>query len=218
MELLERFTAIARDAGFELPAALAEWYRTSRAGMPAGKAMAGVYDLEWLTPDASQREIDEWLNPAAQHGIRFFPFAQSGGGDPYCLVRLPDGREGVTCIWHDDENSQIDYASFADFVAASYLLSYADLSHLGHDENEIADTIRAGLACSAPALPPAHAEALLVPAQNAVVQRPYQSGPRARPIPVPALLAQEDAEARAASFTLKAPVVFGIVPSWEVDA
>lgn len=218
MELLERFTAIARDAGFELPAPLAQWYRTNSAGSPSGQAMGGVYDLEWLTPEASEREIDEWLNPEAQHGIRFFPFAQSGGGDLYCLVRLADGREGVTCIWHDDEHSQLEYASFADFVAASYLQSYADLSHLGDDENDIADTIRAGLACSTPALPPAHAEALLVPAQNAVVLREYQSGPRARPIQVPALLAQEDAEARAASFTLKAPVVFAVVPSWEVGA
>ncbi|OZI47902.1 SMI1/KNR4 family protein [Bordetella genomosp. 5] len=217
MELLERFTAIARDAGFDLPAPLAQWYRTDSAGNHTGKAMDGVYDFEWLTPDASEREIEEWLNPDAQQGIRFFPFAQSGGGDFYALVRLADGREGVACIWHDDENSQIDYANFADFVAASYLQSYADLSHLGDDESAIADTIRAGLACSTPALPPAHAEALLVPAQNAVVARAYQSGPRARPIQVPALLAQEDAEARAASFTLKEPLVFAVVPSWEVD-
>ncbi|WP_176461329.1 SMI1/KNR4 family protein [Bordetella genomosp. 1] len=218
MDLLSTFTDIARQAGFELPPELAAWYRSGVAGTPDGAAMAAVYDFEWLDPEDSQRDIDEWLNPAAQNGNRYFPFAQSGAGDAYCLVRLADGREGVACVWHDDDESRLDHASFADFVAASHLSSFADLSHLDGDADDLAAAVRASLNSSTAALPAPHAEALLAPARQAVTQQPYKTGPKARPTLVPALLPQDDAEARAARFRVPEPVVFGVVAQWEIEA
>lgn len=218
MTLPATFTDIARHAGFTLPAELAAWYEAGATGSDDTRAMAAVYDFEWISPETSQETIDEWLNPAAQDGKRFFPFAESGAGDAYCLVRLTDGREGVALVWHDSETSSIDYASFADFVVASHLSSYADLSHLGGDDEDLAAFVRASLAVTAASLPASHAEAMLAPAQSEVSQMPFKAGPKARPEMVPALLAQDAAEAQAAGFRLAEPVEFAVVARWEIDA
>lgn len=215
MTLLDTFTDLARRAGLTLPVELAAWYRAGVTGTDDARAMAAVYDFEWITPQACQQTIDEWLNPAAQHGNRFFPFAESGAGDAYCLVRLADGREGVALVWHDSETSSIAYASFADFVAATHFSSYADLSHL--DEEDPGAFIRASLAVTASSLPASHADAMLAPAQGEVVRLPFKAGPKARPEMVSALLAQDAAEARAAEFMLVQPVEFAVVAQWEID-
>ncbi|QEI04957.1 SMI1/KNR4 family protein [Pigmentiphaga aceris] len=218
MTLLNTFTDIARQAGFTLPDTLAAWYGAGMTNSDDIRAMAPVYDFEWISPASAQQTMEEWLNPAAQHGNRFFPFAESGAGDAYCLVKLADGREGVAQVWHDSDTSSIEYASFADFVAATHLESYADLSHLSKADDALSVFVRASLVRSTPALPAAHTEAMLTPAQEEVSQRPFKSGPKARPQMVPALLAQEDAESRAAGFMMAAPVEFGVVPRWEIDA
>lgn len=211
------FANIARHAGFTLPAELIAWYEAGATGNNNTRAMAAVYDVEWISPEVCQETIAEWLNPAAQRGNRFFPFAESGAGDAYCLVKLADGREGVALVWHDSETSSIDYASFADFVAASHLSSYADLSHL-EGEGDLAAFVRASLAVTATALPASHAEAIRAPAQGAVLRLPFKAGPKARPEMVPALLPQDVAESQAAGFRLVKPVEFEVVARWEIDA
>lgn len=217
MDSPDAFTAIARQAGLMLPATLAAWYRD---GLTQGDthAMALVYDFEWITPEDSQRIIDEWLNPAAQHGNRFFPFAESGAGDAYCLVKLADGREGVAMVWHDDDTSEIAHASFDDFVVAMHLTSYADLSHIGADEAGTLTLIRDSLARSTPALPAAHAEALSAPLAHGVSRQPFRTGPKARPEMVRALLAQDEAESQAQAFTLASPIAFEVVAAWDIES
>ena len=216
MPPLDAFTDLAREAGFTLPTALMDWYRAEATGTDDARAMAPVYDFDWISPERGQEIIDEWLNAAAQHGNRFFPFAESGGGDAYCLVRLADGQEGVALVWHDADNSRIDYASFADFVVAAHLESYADLSHLEMPDDDLAAFVRANLARNAPALPAAHAEAMLMPARGEVSRLPFKPGPKARPEMVPALLPQDVAEAQAAAFKLAAPLTFQVVAQWEI--
>jgi hypothetical protein len=211
------FTDIARHTGFTLPAELAAWYEADVTGVDDTRAMAAVYDFEWISAQAAQEIIDEWLNPAAQHGNRFFPFAESGAGDAYCLVRLADGQEGVALVWHDSATSSIDHASFTDFVAAAHLRSYTNLSHLDSPDEDLAAFIRASLALSIPALPAAHADAIAGPVQGEVSRQPFKSGPKARPEMVPALLTQDEAEARAAGFRLAAPVGFEVVARWEIE-
>jgi hypothetical protein len=217
LTLLDTFTDIARRAGFTLPAELAAWHDTGLTGSDNMRAMAAVYDIEWISAETSQQTIDEWLNPAAQHGNRFFPFAESGAGDAYCVVKLASGQEGVALVWHDADTSSIEYASFADFVAAAHLRSYADLSHLDEADEDIAAFVRSSLAVSTRSLPASHRDAILTPAQAEVSRLPFKSGPKARPEMVPALLAQDVAEAQAATFMLAEPVEFPVVARWEIE-
>ncbi|WP_144632053.1 SMI1/KNR4 family protein [Bordetella genomosp. 13] len=218
MDLLSSFTDIARSAGFELPPELAAWYREGVAHADADTpAMAEVYDFEWITPEQCRQTIDEWLNPEAQDGNRFFPFAESGAGDAYCLVRLADGREGVSMVWHDDDENDIEYATFADFVAGTYLGSYANLSYLRASLEEIGTAIRASLEVTAPALPESHAKAITAPARVAVRERTYRTGPKAKPETVPSLLPQQEAEAGAERFKRRTPIWFTVVARWDIE-
>jgi hypothetical protein len=218
LTLLDTFTDIAGRAGFTLPETLAAWYRDGLTGSDDARAMAAVHDFEWISPDASQQVIDEWLNPAAQHGNRFFPFAESGAGDANCLVKLADGQEGAGLVWHDAHTSSIEHASFADFVVAAHLRSYADLSHLATPDADLSAFIGASVAAMTPSLPTAHADALLAPTKEGVSRLPFKSGPKARPEMVPALLAQDAAESQAAAFALAEPIEFEVVASWEIEA
>lgn len=218
MDLLESFTDIARKAGFELPSELTAWYREGVAHADADTpAMADVYDFEWMSPQQCQQTIEEWLNPEAQDGNRFFPFAESGAGDAYCLVRLADGRQGVSMVWHDDDENDIEYDTFADFVAGTYLNSYANLSYLGDDAHEIGAAMRASLEVTAPALPEHHAKAITAPARVAVKARTFRTGPKAKPETVPSLLPQQDAEAGAERFKRSSPIWFTVVVREDIE-
>lgn len=218
MDLLKSFTDIAQKAGFELPPELAAWYGEGVAHADADTpAMADVYDFEWISPEQCQQVIDEWLNPEAQDGIRFFPFAESGAGDAYCLVRLADGRQGVSLVWHDDDENDIEYDSFADFVAGTYLASYANLSYLGDDTQEIGKAMRASLEVTAPALPEHHAKIISAPARLSVQKRTFRTGPKAKPETVPSLLPQEDAENGAERFKRSSPIWFTVVARWDIE-
>lgn len=109
------------------------WRERCLHGPPA---LISLYDFEWITASDSQQHIEQWLNPEAQQGRRFFPFAESGAGDVYCLTLMDDGAPGVALIQHDAEYSRIAYRSFDDFICASFLETFADMSHLVDDFSE----------------------------------------------------------------------------------
>ncbi|WP_051281768.1 SMI1/KNR4 family protein [Azovibrio restrictus] len=99
-------------------------------------ALISLYDFEWITASGSRQHIEQWLNPEDQQGRRFLPFAESGAGDVYCLTPIDDGAPGVALILHDAEYSRIAYRSFDDFICASFLETFADMSHLVDDFSE----------------------------------------------------------------------------------
>ena len=105
-------------------------------------------DFEWLTADDSRNTIEEWLNPAFQHGRRYLPFAQSGAGDAWCLVPVDEeSPAGVALIRHDTEMSELGYRSFSDFVCVQFLQAFSDMDHLvasdGFSAEEACQIVRA---------------------------------------------------------------------------
>lgn len=96
-------------------------------------ALSCAYDFEWIDAQQAQESIDHWLNPNAQMGMTFLPFAQSGSGDCYCLIKTP-GLAGVGRVDHDGSEFFIANASFEDFVFHQLLESLADFSHLVNED------------------------------------------------------------------------------------
>ncbi|MDL5364630.1 SMI1/KNR4 family protein [Xanthomonas sp. NCPPB 2654] len=220
--MLDAFESIAADAGFALPPLLADWYRRGLTTLADDTvpALGSDYDIEWLDPPACRQTIDEWLNPQAQQGIAFFPFAQSGAGDAYCLVRLPDQRHGVACVWHDADDSTLQYASFDAFVAARFTHVFADLGAVpveGLDVAEVAQFVQQDVARCTEAMEAPLRELLRQQSRLPVQSLDYRSGPKARPETVDALIPQAVQQAQLASLELASPVAFAIVPRWELE-
>src|SRR6478735_4169535 len=65
------------DYGADVKAWVADWRANKLAAQPA---LSCIDDFEWIKADEAAETIDEWLNPAYQHGRRFLPFAQTGAG------------------------------------------------------------------------------------------------------------------------------------------
>lgn len=143
------FQLLASESGIPLPDSLqrllasgktrysADWPSSWREQcLHEPPALISLYDFEWITASDSRQHIEQWLNPEAQQGRRFLPFAESGAGDVYCLTPMDDGAPGVALIQHDAEYSRIAYRSFNDFICASFLETFADMSHLVDDFSE----------------------------------------------------------------------------------
>ncbi|MDR3158364.1 MAG: SMI1/KNR4 family protein [Zoogloeaceae bacterium] len=96
-------------------------------------ALSATYDLEWLDDNEPSSVLSEWLAPEYQHGNFFVPFAQSGGGDIYALIKLASGEQGCALLWHDNPESEINYLTFEDFICGRFLDAMTDLSHLEDD-------------------------------------------------------------------------------------
>ncbi|MBN6149386.1 SMI1/KNR4 family protein [Xanthomonas sp. AmX2] len=215
----DEFDAIAAGAGFALPPLLADWYRRglTTMGGDALPALGSDYDIEWLDPAACRQTIGEWLNPQAQQGIAFFPFAQSGAGDAYCLVRLPDQRLGVACVWHDEDESTLQYASFDAFVAARFTQVFGDLGAVPAEGQDAAQFVRQDVARCTEAMEAPLRELLRQQSRLPVQSLDYRSGPKARPETVSALIPQATQQAQLASLELASPVAFATVPRWELE-
>lgn len=178
--------------------------------------MISLYDFEWITAADSRQHTASWLNPENQQGRRFLPFAESGAGDVYCLTPVDEGAPGVALVYHDAEFSRIAYRSFDDFICASFLEAFADMSHLVDDFSEqealliLRQDVRlvAGLLSDAPAkyleslaaLPPGFHE-------------PSQPGDHAK---VFALISQAQLEAELGCFPSPNLPPFKVTARWEL--
>jgi len=156
--ILEEVSTLAQAAHIELPPLLQALYRDGltcygkdRADWQANwehylqespPALASSYDFEWLDAEAIAETIKGWLHPESQNGRSFFPFAQSGAGDVFCLTTHEDEHEGecvVVYIWHDSDAHTIEAFSFADFIYSRLVAAMTDMSHLLDDLSSAAN-------------------------------------------------------------------------------
>lgn len=213
----ESFDALSASTGIALPATLRRLIDSGAASYddPERTAMAALYDFEWLSAQEAQQVIAGWLNPVKQNGNLFLPFARSGAGDAYCLVRLRGGEEGVCMVWHDADTSALHYASFDQFVVGEYLNVFAELDLLDDDDGDPVALLRADVARVSALLDPALQGVLLGCLDKTPAEYPYQQGPKARVEMVRALIGQEELNAMNAAVCVPDPVVFDVVARWD---
>ncbi|MDR2013207.1 MAG: SMI1/KNR4 family protein [Rhodanobacter sp.] len=174
---MNSFDKLSEATGIALPPTLAQWisnrlncYDDWQANwrermLYSPPALISTYDFEWVSVESSQENIDSWLNPQRQNGMRFLPFAQSGAGDAYCLIPVSVDTLAVALIWRYDFAGTLDWLgrSFDEFVYLRMLETCADFSHLV-DENfsqeEAYQCLRADLSTMIQSLPEPFSEQL----------------------------------------------------------
>lgn len=128
------FASLLADGGTRYGENAADWKaHWSDYTLRAQPLLSCAYDLEWIDARKAGEIVDGWLNPGFQNGRAFLPFAISGAGDAYCLMRAATGETGVGLVWHDKHDSAIQTADFEQFVFASLVESAADFEHLLDD-------------------------------------------------------------------------------------
>lgn len=170
-------------------------------------------DFEWIDAEASREIIEGWLNPSAQNGRRFLPFAQSGAGDAWCLTPLDTHGVGVALVLHDDEASSVAHACFDDFVCAGFLQAFADLSDQLDEfsEPEALQLLQADVAQTTRFMTQELGGYLQDFCRRPLEIRPWRDGPRARVRQVASLISQD--ELAAENWTGCPPWTFPF-PSW----
>jgi hypothetical protein len=236
IENLNSFETLSVRTGIPLPKLLREliaagkttygpdWQTTYRERMANDPpAMISVYDFEWIDAKQAENDIAEWLNPDAQSGRVFLPFASSGAGDAFCLMpfQTPNGTTqiGVAMIWHDDDASEIGYASFEDFVCTKLIETMSDFEHLLNEEctaEQAAVKVRTDLASVTALMDAEHRSFLCALADKPLMMREHRRGTRGKPHWVPSLIGQAEMEAAFANFPDPNQAAFTVVPRWEV--
>ena len=202
------FLALARGFDIEVPHTLvalmrarrtqyasdwqAKWKHYSQHSPPA---LLGAWDFEWLASVSEARQIiSEWLHPEFQHGTMFLPFGRSGRGEPFCLVRLSDGTQGVSEIDTQSDYSDLTWTSFDDFVCARFLQAFVYATpENGLSFDEKIASLRLDVRLTASVMPREHREWLM-----GLQARPFIHQVDQRPSGAPILSAlTEDEAARA---------------------
>jgi hypothetical protein len=207
------FSDLSRRTGIDIPPLLAHLLA---AGQPE---LASFSDFEWIDAAEVASTLDEWLDAKWQGGRRFLPFAQSGAGDAYCLAPLEDGSVGVALVWHDADESRIDHASFSDFVCAKLLQTFGDLSWLEEAdlaEEEMAERVVADVATVTAFMDAETAAWLQALSRLPIEQRPYRTGPRARPEPVLSLIPQDRMDEELQRFERQHAAPFPVKARWDI--
>ncbi|SDY34812.1 hypothetical protein SAMN04487939_101960 [Lysobacter sp. yr284] len=183
----------------------ANWFEYTLRARPL---LSCVYDLEWIGPERARQIAEEWLDPRFQDGRAFLPFAISGAGDAYCLMRTATGEAaGAGMVWHDRGDSAMDAAGFEQFVFARLVESALDFEHLLDDFSpmQARECVLANLQAAASYLSDAPAQALRSLAAAAGPVADDSTG-----------MIDEDVAARALSVypAFESPR-FAVVPRWE---
>lgn len=213
----DSFDALSASTGIALPATLRRLIDSGAASYddPARTALAGLVDFEWLSAGQAQQVIDRWLNPLKQDGNLFLPFARSGAGDAYCVVRLRSGEEGVGMVWHDRAASDLCYASFDHFVVGEYLAVFADLGLIDDDEDDPVAFLRADVARVIGLLDPSLQAVLNGCLEKTPAEHPYRQGPKGRVEMLTALIGQEEEHALFSRVSTLHPLAFEVRARWE---
>ena len=225
---LPEFQALAEQTGLPLPPLLAQllasgqthygpdwpttWRERSLQGSPA---FISWDDFEWQRAEDARTTISDWLNPADQAGRCFLPFGESGAGDAFCLTPLDDGRLGVAMVWHDDEESQIEWASFDDFVTAQFLNAMAGLQLGEFSEPEALQSLKADVWAVTALMDEARREYLRAFFARPLQWREFRAGPKAQPEQALGLISQAELLVESARFCLAEPPVFAAVARWD---
>lgn len=230
MSVITDYQQLSVDTGIALPALLRDflasgltvygpdWASTWRQRyLQSPPLLTSFWDLEWLSAQESRDVIEAWLNPTAQQGRRFLPFAQTGAGDAWCLMPMDGGKVGVVLVWHDAAESRIDYQCFADFVCAGFLNAFADLGHApeGFSPAQALQSLRTDVLQATRYMEAGLAAYLQAKSDAPLVQRAFQDGPRAQPRLVDSLLSQHELEIELQKLA-PAGMAFPVIARWEI--
>lgn len=229
---LVKFESLAAETGIELPPLLRSllstektvyglaWQSTWREKcLNDPPPFISFYDFEWIDADESRQQMDRWLNPNAQRGQKFLPFAQSGAGDAYCLVPIDDQLVGIARVWHDAETSQINYRSFTDFTCVGFLETFADMSHIADNfsEQEAFQSLQADVFQVTQFMNEENRIYLQSFCREFPIYREFRNSPKSRPESVLSLISQDQLAVELLKFPAPGIAPFPVVARWEVS-
>jgi hypothetical protein len=183
-------------------------------------ALSCAYDFEWIGAQDAQESIDHWLNPSAQMGSAFLPFAESGAGDCYCLIKTPE-LAGVGRVDHDGSEFFISHESFEDFVFHQLLESLADFSHLidvDFKEEEAYRCVVADVRCLRSYFSDERASKLTLFSERPLIYSEVWQPCRQQVERVPSLITQQELSAEFAALAKPPDKSFSLNAPWEVSA
>lgn len=186
----DEFQDIAESSKIELPRNLSTLMELV-SSTPGHALLGSLYDFEWLKVDEAEHLIEQWLNPGKQCGVSFLPFAQNAAGDAYCLVQLEGGITGIALIAHDDEKTWIEFAGVSELITSEYVHLAANLT-LIDAKPELAYELQHEIELIKGVLNPEHYCLLIGYFSRDCVERPYKSGPRAKPVSVKSFISQDE--------------------------
>ena len=181
-------------------------------------ALSCAYDFEWIGAQDAEESIDHWLNPTAQMGSAFLPFAESGAGDCYCLIKTPE-LAGVGRVDHDGSEFSISHASFEDFVFYQLLESLADFSHLidqDFKEEEAYRCVVADVRSLGPYCSDERASKLALFSERSLIYSQVREPCRQQVKRVPSLITQQEFSAEFAALSKPPDKSFCLRARWEV--
>ena len=208
--VVEAFQRLAQSIGIEFPERLATLMGIAHTGTAA---LSSLEDFLWLDAEQAGREINEWLNPDDQQGRTFLPFAATGGGEPYCVVRLENGASGIAQVLHFAQPSSLAYGDVSSFVTREYVRVARDLSWLP-PKADFSFALKSEVALIQAALLPADYSLLEALFSRQCVAMNYQAGPRSTPTTVQAFISQEEEESLAARLRHPNPIEFEAIRAW----
>ena len=118
-------------------------------------------------------------------------------------------------VWHDDEESQIEWASFDDFVTAQFLEAMAGLQLGEFSEQEALQSLKADVWAVTALMDEARREYLRAFFARPLQWHEYRAGPKAQPEQALGLISQAELLAESARFCLAEPPVFAVVARWD---
>jgi len=224
MDALAGYEALAQRVGIALPAALRRLLAAGRTEygpdwaahshercLHDPPALIACGDFEWIGADASACDIEEWLRPDCQHGLRLLPFAEDGGGDVWCLLARPDAEPQVLRLPHAGGPCTEAHASFADFACAMLLRALGG-EYVPSDGSSPGDIVRIVR------LDVEHTAAALDCAAGARLRTLVASEPVLGTDGVPRWLSPQALHDERRRLPQAAPPVQSILPSWQCEA
>lgn len=210
--VVEAFQDLAHRIDIEFPERLAALMRIAHTP-PSKTALSSLVDFHWLDAEEAEREINEWLNPDDQQGRTFLPFAATGGGEPYCLVRLENGTSGIAQVLHFAQPSPLAHADISSFVTREYVRVATDLSWLP-PRMDFNIALKSEVALIETALLPADYALLETLFSRQCVAMNYQAGPQGISKIVKAFISQEEEESLAVRLRHPNPTEFEALRAW----
>lgn len=215
---LDKFMEVSERVRIELPSGLSYLVGNDLANYhslhdgPLTPVLDNIYDFEWVDALDSRVLIEEWLSAEYQNGNRFLPFAANGAGDVYCIIELASGEKGIGLVWHDVQESSIEFESFGDFIFWLIINSFANIEG---DHEDFTEAMHRDAENLRPVISADQHRMLTFLLNNPVQRRPFKSGPKAPVEQVNSLISQEECDNLLSTVMLKEPIDFVTVARWD---